>query len=99
MKMSLAEIAQAIQAHNQVDQWGDIEVRSVAFDSRNLEAGGLFVPLKGEQDGHQYVAKALKTGRKRPCGLKITLMIPLMGTHGSWLMTPLKLCNNWGSTT
>ena len=53
MKMSLAEIAQAIQAHNQVDQWGDIEVRSVAFDSRNLEAGGLFVPLKGEQDGHQ----------------------------------------------
>ena len=64
MKMSLAEIAQAIQAHNQVDQWGDIEVRSVAFDSRNLEAGGLFVPLKGEQDGHQYVAKAFENGAK-----------------------------------
>lgn len=62
MKMSLAEIAQAIQAHNQVDQWGDIEVNSVAFDSRNMEAGGLFVPLKGEQDGHQYVAKAFENG-------------------------------------
>lgn len=99
MKMSLAEIAQAIQAHNQVDQWGDIEVRSVAFDSRNLEAGGLFVPLKGNKMVTNTWPRLLKTGRKRPCGLKITLMIPLMGTHGSWLMTPLKLCNNWGSTT
>lgn len=48
MKMSLVEIVQVIQVYNQVDQWGDIEVRSVVFDLWNLEVGGLFVFLKGE---------------------------------------------------
>ena len=41
-----------------------VRVSSAGPYSRNLEAGGLFVPLKGEQDGHQYVAKAFENGAK-----------------------------------
>lgn len=36
---------------------------SVAIDSRTLEAGALFVAIKGERlDGHDYVAKAFASG-------------------------------------
>lgn len=62
MKMTLAEIAKAIGAENNIEQWKDIEITSVAFDSRQLEEGALFVPLQGSQDGHQFVAGAFENG-------------------------------------
>jgi UDP-N-acetylmuramoyl-tripeptide--D-alanyl-D-alanine ligase len=34
----------------------------VSIDTRSLEPGDLFVALKGERDGHAYVAEALKKG-------------------------------------
>ncbi|MDE5897806.1 MAG: UDP-N-acetylmuramoyl-tripeptide--D-alanyl-D-alanine ligase [Treponemataceae bacterium] len=41
----------------------DFFFSSVATDSRNVRAGSLFVPLRGEfQDGHQYVPQAVGTG-------------------------------------
>ena len=42
MKMKLAEIAKAIGAENNIEQWKDVEITSVAFDSRQLESGALF---------------------------------------------------------
>lgn len=62
MKMKLAEIAKAINAQNDIEQWADVEVTSVSFDSRHLEQGSLFVPLQGAQDGHQYVPSAFTNG-------------------------------------
>ena len=62
MKMSLAEIAKAIRVQNDIAKWQDLEVTNVAFDSRALEAGALFIPLMGEQDGHKYVANAFENG-------------------------------------
>lgn len=62
MKMKLAEIAKAIGAENNIEQWNDVEITSVAFDSRQLESGALFVPLQGAQDGHQYVESAFANG-------------------------------------
>lgn len=62
MKMKLAEIAKAINAQNDIEQWKDVEVTSVSFDSRHLASGSLFVPLQGTQDGHQYVASAFANG-------------------------------------
>lgn len=62
MKMKLAEIAKAVAARNPIDQWREVEVTSVAFDSRHLTPGALFVPLQGEQDGHQYVTGAFENG-------------------------------------
>ena len=41
-----------------------VQVRSIQFDSRKVEAGDLFVAVKGTHvDGHQYIAKAIELGR------------------------------------
>ncbi len=50
MKMQLGEIASAVSAQNDTSAWNEIEVSSVAFDSRHLSNGALFVPLEGERD-------------------------------------------------
>lgn len=62
MKMKLAEIASAINAQNEIEQWKNVEVTSVSFDSRHLEKGALFIPLQGAHDGHQYVETAFTNG-------------------------------------
>ncbi len=40
----------------------DIPVRGVATDSRVLQAGELFVALRADRDGHEFVAAALSAG-------------------------------------
>ncbi|BDR60944.1 UDP-N-acetylmuramoyl-tripeptide--D-alanyl-D-alanine ligase [Lactobacillus xylocopicola] len=60
MKMQLAEIAKAINATCTGND--QAVITSVAFDSRKIEAGGLFVPLKGERDGHDFVSSAISQG-------------------------------------
>ncbi len=61
MKMQLSEIAQALDIEVK-DEWNDITVTSVSFDSRTITAGALFVPLVAEHDGHDYVEAARKNG-------------------------------------
>jgi UDP-N-acetylmuramoyl-L-alanyl-D-glutamate--2,6-diaminopimelate ligase len=58
----------------------DVEVRGLAFDSRQVERGDVFVAFKGlEFDGHEYIPQAIKAGavalvfedrryHKPPCG-------------------------------
>lgn len=58
MKMQLAEVAKAVDAQNDVSQWADVTVTAVHFDSRQLAAGTLFVPLAGEHDGHEFIDSA-----------------------------------------
>ncbi len=62
MKMQLAEIAKAIGTTCEGD--GQTVITSVSFDSRKITDGGLFVPLSGERDGHNYVASAISHGAK-----------------------------------
>lgn len=62
MKMKIREIANALQVQNDVSQWEDITVSSVSFDSRHLAPGALFVPLKGNNDGHRFVPSAFDNG-------------------------------------
>lgn len=62
MKMQLGEIAQAVDAQNDTDQFNEIDVSSVAFDSREVIKGGLFVPLEGERDGHEFIQSAIEHG-------------------------------------
>jgi len=41
----------------------DIEVRSVAYDSRNVEPGGIFFALRGtKSNGLEFVESALRAG-------------------------------------
>lgn len=62
MKMQVTEIAKAVQASNAEQDWPDVNVTGVAFDSRKLQAGDLFVPLAGEHDGHQFIQSAIDHG-------------------------------------
>lgn len=62
MKMNIAEIAKAVDAQNDIEQWSDVEVNGVAFDSRKLKPGNLFVPLQGARDGHEFVPVAFQNG-------------------------------------
>lgn len=40
-----------------------VSVTNVHFNTKNLEPGGLFIPIKGEQsDGHSYIEDAINNG-------------------------------------
>ena len=60
MKMQMAEIAKALNTTCEGDD--QTVITSVAFDSRKITNGGLFVPLEGERDGHDFVAGAISNG-------------------------------------
>ena len=60
MKMQLAEIAKALNTTCEGDD--KTIITSVAFDSRKISEGGLFVPLAGERDGHNFIASAINNG-------------------------------------
>lgn len=62
MKMQLSEIAKTVSAQNDISAWQTVEISSVAFDSRELKPGALFVPLVGERDGHTFIDKAIENG-------------------------------------
>lgn len=43
--------------------WNGIQITGVAYDSRQVELGNLFVAIKGfNSDGHQYILQALEKG-------------------------------------
>ena len=60
MKMQMAEIAKTLNTTCEGDD--QTVITSVAFDSRKITNGGLFVPLEGERDGHDFVAGAISNG-------------------------------------
>ncbi|WP_429970522.1 UDP-N-acetylmuramoyl-tripeptide--D-alanyl-D-alanine ligase [Fructilactobacillus sp. Tb1] len=60
MKMKLEEIAKAV--NGTISQGADVEVTSVGFDSRKLENNALFIPMVGENDGHDYIQSARENG-------------------------------------
>ena len=59
MKMQLSEIARVLEVEDIPAEWNAITITSVSFDSRQMKPGALFVPLKGENDGHQFIQKAI----------------------------------------
>ena len=40
----------------------DIEISGVGHDSREIVAGDLFVPLRDQRDGHDFIGSALADG-------------------------------------
>ena len=62
MKLDLYEIAEVLSAKNDVIQFENVALRNAEFDSRLIESGGLFVPLKGARDGHDFIATAFAQG-------------------------------------
>ncbi|GAA6114463.1 UDP-N-acetylmuramoyl-tripeptide--D-alanyl-D-alanine ligase [Apilactobacillus apinorum] len=62
MKMSLTEVSRAVAAQNDTSEYEEIDITSVAFDSRQLVDGALFVPLVSENNGHDYIQSAIENG-------------------------------------
>ncbi|NVK44235.1 MAG: UDP-N-acetylmuramoyl-tripeptide--D-alanyl-D-alanine ligase [Oceanospirillaceae bacterium] len=60
MKFSLAELAPVLEAHLEGE---DLDVVRVSTDTRQIEAGDLFIALRGERfDAHAFVAEAQQKG-------------------------------------
>jgi UDP-N-acetylmuramoyl-tripeptide--D-alanyl-D-alanine ligase len=48
---------------NDLTSFFDVTISGVVIDSRKIEKGSLFIPLKGEHvDGHKYVVESIKKG-------------------------------------
>ncbi len=62
MKMQLTEIANAIGIDDVPESWQEITIANVEFDSRKVRPNSLFIPLKGQRDGHDFVDNAIKNG-------------------------------------
>ncbi len=60
---TLQEVIGVLSPVETINLKGDIPVFSVAIDSREVESGGLFVPLPGRfTDGHNFIGDATKKG-------------------------------------
>ncbi len=55
------EIAEAVNGRC-ADVGESVVVNGTAFDSRELTAGQLFVPIVGERDGHDFISQAVANG-------------------------------------
>ncbi len=63
MSWTLNEIIEATEGHKPENWQGPSEFTSICTDTRAVEPGCLFVPLKGEKfDGHDFVQQALQAG-------------------------------------
>lgn len=62
MNLSLLEVARVLNAQNDLSAYEDLPLVKVEFDSRLVTAGDLFVPLKGERDGHDFIPMAFDKG-------------------------------------
>ncbi|MBU0753548.1 MAG: UDP-N-acetylmuramoyl-tripeptide--D-alanyl-D-alanine ligase [Planctomycetes bacterium] len=61
--ISLKEIAQSLGSVVTPTEAGERIIKTISTDSRTLDDGALFVPLRGENfDGHEYIAQAWKRG-------------------------------------
>ena len=58
MKYSITEIGKILNASTQ----GNATVTGVAFNSRDVVIGDLFVALVADNDGHRYIQNALENG-------------------------------------
>lgn len=76
--MKLTELLQNTELNEPISQ--DVDVTNIAYDSRRVTPGGLFVCIKGYvTDGHKYVESAKQNGavailaqdKISPCGLPI----------------------------
>ena len=62
MKLTLHEVAKVVGAKNTISEFDDVPLRQIEFDSRKIEKGDLFLPLKGARDGHEFIETAFENG-------------------------------------
>ncbi|MBP2622679.1 UDP-N-acetylmuramoyl-tripeptide--D-alanyl-D-alanine ligase [Streptococcus oricebi] len=62
MNLTIHEIALVLEAKNDFKHYEDLVLNKAEFDSRLIGPGDLFLPLKGERDGHDFIATAFENG-------------------------------------
>jgi len=64
MRFRAADVAHALNASlsGLRSEWDNVVCDGVSYDSRALTPGQMFVAVRGERDGHQYIADALSRG-------------------------------------
>ena len=58
----IIDVVKAVKAIDYSSPNRFAEITSVVFDSREASIDSLFIPLKGETDGHDYIQSAIKNG-------------------------------------
>ncbi|WP_027108932.1 UDP-N-acetylmuramoyl-tripeptide--D-alanyl-D-alanine ligase [Lacticigenium naphthae] len=61
-RLTIKEIADAVSALDHNNEWNSIRINQVAFDTRKIGTDALFVPLKGNRDGHEFIQEAISAG-------------------------------------
>lgn len=63
IKRTLEQVAKMIKVENDLVQFSNESIHGVCIDSRKIQKGNLFIPLKGEKmDGHVFVEGAIEQG-------------------------------------
>lgn len=104
--MKLSEILKGIE---ELEVRGDLEidVPSIAYDSRKVENGGMFVAIVGfKMDGHNYIESAIQSGAKVIAmqeGSYDAGMIPegitVVFSKDTRKLLPMIACNFYGNPT
>lgn len=77
MKIELAQIAAAVQGMI-IPPGANVEVSGVSTDTRTLQPGDLFIPLRGENyDGHDYLLQAVEAGAVACLSEEIIAALPV----------------------
>lgn len=62
MNLTLHEVANAVKAQNDISKYEDRVLGNIEFDSRLIQPGDIFLPLKGARDGHDFIPTAFENG-------------------------------------
>lgn len=63
IQRTIEQLTEMIKVENDVSAYKEHAIKGVAFDTRKIEKGNLFVPLRSDKaDGHQYVQTAFENG-------------------------------------
>ncbi|GAA4854798.1 UDP-N-acetylmuramoyl-tripeptide--D-alanyl-D-alanine ligase [Saccharopolyspora cebuensis] len=92
IRLSLADIAEAVGGRLHRADGSELVTGSVEFDSREVGTGGLFVAVPGERvDGHDFAARAVAGGAvgvlaAREVDAPAVIVPPVAGADGSGAM-------------
>src|SRR5574337_586119 len=62
MNLTLHELARVVSAKNDVSVYPNFVLKNIEFDSRLIQDGDIFLPLKGARDGHEFIPTAFDKG-------------------------------------
>ena len=69
--MNVKELAKVLPDVLSISGDTDVEINSVAYDSRKVKDNGIFVAISGTNfDGHDFIPEAIKGGAKVIIGKK-----------------------------